>query len=328
MSFYQFWPVLTDFNRYKPPVPVKTTCTSDSFKCFTIHHKLSYSSTNILYISDAPANDTAERGGSSNPYYKNEQWTFEASPFMGNWPAVVVDSSEVSILDMDSGLVMLSASLPSECSVMYRNVANLKLEHPGDPEGDKLWSAIGYSMNTKGCILYEKLQEKAGEFGSNDMLMTYLRIGLGDKHGNSPGKPYVLEIWPSKHFSPVHDHGNTYAVIKVLYGEIKINIYNKHAIAVPRAENEEIPMVKAFTARTDQITWISPTFNQIHKLHNMSKDFCVTIQAYKYGDDDNAHWPYFDFEMPNKDIGNFLPFSDFTYTEMCEQVLNEYATKK
>ena len=29
----------------------------------------------------------------------------------------------------------------------------------------------------------------------------------------------MLEIWPSGHHSPVHDHGNACAVIKVLYGD-------------------------------------------------------------------------------------------------------------
>lgn len=36
------------------------------------------------------------------------------------------------------------------------------------------------------------------------------------RQGDSPGVPYVLEIWPAGHFSPIHDHGDSNAVIKVV----------------------------------------------------------------------------------------------------------------
>lgn len=46
-------------------------------------------------------------------------------------------------------------------------------------------------------------------------LATYLRITLGQSLGNSPGQPYVVEIWPPGHYSSIHDHGDACAVIKV-----------------------------------------------------------------------------------------------------------------
>jgi hypothetical protein len=49
--------------------------------------------------------------------------------------------------------------------------------------------------------------------------MTYLRITVGDNSsGTSPGSsPYVLEVWPSHHASPVHNHGSSFIVMKVLH---------------------------------------------------------------------------------------------------------------
>jgi hypothetical protein len=42
-----------------------------------------------------------------------------------------------------------------------------------------------YSINTEGALLHSKLKTKA-----------YLRITMGKGRGESPGIPYVLEIWP------------------------------------------------------------------------------------------------------------------------------------
>jgi hypothetical protein len=39
--------------------------------------------------------------------------------------------------------------------------------------------------------------------------------GLGYNLGDSPGVPYVLEIWPVGHYSPIQDHGDANAAIKV-----------------------------------------------------------------------------------------------------------------
>jgi hypothetical protein len=51
------------------------------------------------------------------------------------------------------------------------------------------------------------LEDKATEFG-DDPHETYLRITLGHSLGKSPGIPYVLEIWPTSNYSPIHNHGN------------------------------------------------------------------------------------------------------------------------
>ena len=48
----------------------------------------------------------------------------------------------------------------------------------------------------------------------------YLRVSVGVPSGCSPGIPYVLEIWPAGHFSPVHNHGNAFGIVRMLHGSI------------------------------------------------------------------------------------------------------------
>lgn len=34
------------------------------------------------------------------------------------------------------------------------------------------------------------------------------------------GIPFVLEIWPAGHNSPIHNHGNAYGIVRMLHGDI------------------------------------------------------------------------------------------------------------
>ena len=48
----------------------------------------------------------------------------------------------------------------------------------------------------------------------------YVRVSVGLPCGTSPGIPYVMEIWPPGHFSPIHNHGNAFGVVRLLHGSI------------------------------------------------------------------------------------------------------------
>lgn len=48
----------------------------------------------------------------------------------------------------------------------------------------------------------------------------YIRVSVGLPSGCSPGIPYVLEIWPPGHFSPIHNHGNAFGIVRLLHGSI------------------------------------------------------------------------------------------------------------
>ena len=244
---------------------------------------------------------------------------FDRNPFVRNIPALVIDSSRVSLKILDKGDFCLSAGLPLVCRELYENVKNCELDDSIKAKTDrvKLSDAIRYSVEAEGCSLHRKLKKKADIFGCNPKT-TYLRVTLGHSYGNSPGIPYVLEIWPSKHRSPIHNHGNAHAVIKVLFGSIRVQIFNKHTTTA-----DAVPL-KEFDARAGDVTWISRNWYQTHRLVNITEDFCATIQCYKYDDEENRHWPYFDYVSDDSAIKRFLPDSDFEFQEMCKIVLEEY----
>ena len=154
---------------------------------------------------------------------------FDKNPFTYNWSPLVMDSSKSTLFEFDSNKYTLSASLPSACQELYHNVVQegVYLDWPPGVERYKLSDAVRHSLNSKDGLLHKKLKEKTGEFGKHDKNATYLRVTLGSTRGNSPGIPYVLEIWPKGHGSPIHNHGNAYAVINVIHGGLTISIYNK-----------------------------------------------------------------------------------------------------
>ena len=248
--------------------------------------------------------------------------TFDKDPLVCNWSPFVLDSSKLNLFELDSNTHTFSASLPPACLELYTNVTapDIDLNWSNSGMAYKFFEAIQYSIDTPECILYKKLEEKetAGQFGSKNT--TYLRVTLGKNRGSSPGIPYVLEIWPGGHGSPIHNHGNAYAVIKVLHGGLTISVFNKQV----HTDSEDTKHLKEFKVRKGDCTWISPNWFQTHKLWNHNEAFCATIQCYQYGKDDNTQWPYFDYVDKNNNISHFLPDSDFTFQDLHKRVMEEY----
>ena len=266
---------------------------------------------------------------------------FDPVPFVSDLSYLVKDSSTVDLFDLDNGEYMYSASLPPECQILYDNItaANVDLDYQGtDPNKRydfKLSDAIRYSIDTDGCILNEKLKSKAGEFGKEDLAKTYLRVTLGKDYGNSPGIPYVLELWPKGHGSPVHNHGNAYALIRVLHGGLTVRYFNKvsQSVLVDNEASErekerlEAQRLGQFPVKKGDVTWLSPNWYQTHQLWNDTNDYCATVQCYQYGQNDNMHWPYFDYIKSCDIIEEFTPDSDYSFTEMYNRVMKEYANR-
>ncbi|GIL83853.1 hypothetical protein Vretimale_10873 [Volvox reticuliferus] len=251
-------------------------------------------------------------------------------PLTKNRPPKVKDSSTLTLEDLDEQNYTFSADLPEACQVLYKNVAgaNMLLD-------DELAAAISYSIVTKDMTLNKKLEEKSKDFG-------YLRVTLGNERGDGPGIPYVLEIWPGGSRSPIHNHGNVCAVIKVLHGEIQVNVYNKLTELLEHKKEDPsrvsstalntgnpAPITAVHLSKGD-VTWMDSNWYQCHQLINPAKDrgsFCATIQCYKYEDQDRVVWPGFDYiEGMGHDslVHLFRPDSDFTYGDMKLIVLEEY----
>lgn len=233
-------------------------------------------------------------------------------------PPVLVPSDRITLDMIARNHATVAASLPPACQVLYGNVAGpaVELDTPDFPDFS---AAINYSIVTPGCICYEKLKEKAGEFGKSEPDETYLRITIGPNKGDSPGSPYVLEIWPGNHYSPIHDHGEACAVIKVLHGDIWVELYPELNPSVTDYFTEAV-------FHQGEVTYLTPEYYQVHKLVNRNPpgNMTATIQCYRYPDNDTIHWEYFDY-IDGETIKQFTPNSDWEYIEFRALIREEWA---
>ena len=237
---------------------------------------------------------------------------------------IVLDTDKISMMDMASNKATVAANLTAACQTIHANITgnNFQLDTPDFPDFVK---AIEASIKESDGWCYNKLQEKADEdeFGGGYQ-ETYLRITLGVNQGDSPGIPNVMEIWPPGHHSPIHNHGDANAIIRVLHGEIQVDLY-----AMLSLEHTTPFATKNFVK--DQVTWLSPGLNQIHKLTNPNSDgsTCITIQSYMYGQENTYHYEYFDFIDEDKDkIEPFTPNSDMGFIEFKETIKKEWDARQ
>jgi predicted metal-dependent enzyme (double-stranded beta helix superfamily) len=245
-------------------------------------------------------------------------------PITREVPLHVFPTERLSMEGIASGKVIPSASLSPTQQRLYNTIAglNFKLD---TPDFRQFTDAIEHSIKTPGCWAYETLKKKATEFNKDkpDPSETYLRITLGENNGESPGIPYVMEIWPVGHYSPVHNHGGSSAVIRVLNGSIQVSLYPF------LSEDDVAPFAKATFSKGD-VTWISPTLNQVHQLKNLptNKDTCITIQCYMYEQEDTKHYDDFDYVDANATIQQFEPDSDMDFLEFKKTMRKEWAEQK
>ncbi|KAF2722171.1 hypothetical protein K431DRAFT_245419 [Polychaeton citri CBS 116435] len=240
-------------------------------------------------------------------------------PVMMDLSPFVVPGDEITLTQLENGTYTVPANLPESCQRLYGNVAGKKILLDDDDFPD-FSKAIERSCVTENCWAYQTLAKKAQEFGEKPNLeCTYLRITLGYNTGDSPGVPYVLEIWPSGHYSPIHDHGNACAVIKVLHGDIHASFY----------DNLDSPkLINTASLKKGDITWIGPNNYQIHKLHNETKGICCTIQCYRYEDQDDVHYDGFNYTGDDGEVHKFEPNSDKAFGEFRELMRKEWNSRE
>jgi len=241
-------------------------------------------------------------------------------PICNNIPLIVRNTEELSMDDIAKGTFMPKANLSIVAQKLYDCIAGKKfvLNNKDFPE---FTQAIEHSIATPGCWCYERLKEKSTEFNKDkpNILETYLRITLGSNNGESPGIPYVLEIWPVGHFSPIHNHGSSNAIIKVLHGNINVSLF-------PYLCKEGVDRFGVANFSKNEITWISPTLNQIHQLKNLetNKDTCITIQCYMYDNENTSHYDYFDYLDEDGKIDQYEPDSDMDFIEFKQLMKKEW----
>jgi len=245
-------------------------------------------------------------------------------PITSSVPLVVKDTDHLTMNHIAAGIHMPKANLSHTSQKLYDCITgkNFVLNTKEFPDFTK---AIEYSINTPGMWCYERLREKATEFNKDkpDYKETYLRITLGENNGESPGIPYVMEIWPVGHYSPIHNHGSSSAVIRVLNGSINVSLF-------PFLSPDVVEPFAKVDFKKNHITWISPTLNQVHQLKNLegNKDTCITIQCYMYENHDTAHYDYFDYLDADGKTQQYEPDSDMGFLEFKKTMKAEWKGRR
>lgn len=239
-------------------------------------------------------------------------------------PLLVKNTEELTMDAIAQNTYMPKSNLSLTSQQLYDCISgkNFILNTPDFPEFTK---AIEHSIATPGLWCHERLKQKATEFNKDkpDYKETYLRITLGENNGESPGIPYVMEIWPAGHYSPIHNHGDSDAIIRVLNGTIQVSLY-------PFLSTDPILPFAKVNFKKDDITWISPTLNQVHQLKNLegNKNTCITIQCYMYESTNKDHYDYFDYIDSDNVNRPYEPDSDMDFVEFKRQMKKEWAQQK
>ncbi|KAJ5785332.1 uncharacterized protein N7503_010544 [Penicillium pulvis] len=244
-------------------------------------------------------------------------FTIKALPVTLDLPPIVVGNEAVSLRQLDLAAVTISANLPEACRKLYHNIAGPRIAL--EAEFKELADTIHKSVMTEGRFAYKLLREKCKTL--KDLPNTYLRITIGSAQGNSPGIPYVMEIWPPGHKSPIHDHGNACAVIRVLSGSIRCTWYDTLVTG-----RKPYSLGQPLELKKDMVTWLGDNQYQIHELENTTDKTCVTLQCYAFSKDDKVHKEHFDFLENGQKLG-FTPGSDYTFAKFCEEMEKECPQK-
>lgn len=245
-------------------------------------------------------------------------------PITQKVPLMVKDTNTLTMEDIARGDYMPKANLSLVSQKLYDCISGKNFVLNTADFLD-FTAAIEYSIRTPGCWCNTTLAKKSREFNKDhpNILETYLRITLGENNGESPGIPYVMEIWPVGHYSPIHSHAGADAVIRVLHGSIHVKLFpylsDKMPVAFGAADFKE-----------GDITWISPMLNQTHQLENLATnvDTCITIQCYMYNEKDNTHYDYFDYIDEEGDIQQYEPDSDMEFLKFKETMRKEWKKAK
>ena len=248
---------------------------------------------------------------------------FLRDPITGPISLFVKNTEELTMNTVAKGTYLPKANLSLVSQKLYDCISgkNFVLNSADFPDFSK---AVEYSIATPGCWCNKRLLEKAGEFGKSNPDETYLRITLGQNNGESPGIPYVMEIWPVGHYSPIHNHSAANAVIRVLNGTINVALFPFLC-----CDTEGVDPFGVTNFKKDDITWISPTLNQTHQLTNLktNTETCITIQCYMYDGDDAAHYEYFDYVDAEGKKQQYEPDSDMDFIAFKELMKQEWANR-
>ncbi|CAF3374954.1 unnamed protein product [Rotaria sp. Silwood2] len=248
-------------------------------------------------------------------FEQNVKLKIGRNPVVDDPALIVVTPNQYTLDHIRNNNALPITRLNSHCQNLYYDVINWKFQDESFPH---FYEAIEHSSRNPTGWCCKRLLEKSNRFGQPNILATYLRITIGRNRGTSPGVPYVLEIWPPGHYSPIHAHANTHGIIRVLYGEINVKIYRSLSLKKKKPIHET-------KVHENQVTWLSPGLNQIHQLENKSNKTCITIQAYEYVTDEVSNYEYFDYiTNDGESIRSFDPVSDINFFDFQNLMKDEW----
>ena len=167
--------------------------------------------------------------------------------------------------------------------------------------GNVIWDKIQNSLD--GGLLRQLVEQKKQTIASGQSPLNsnqvYVRIGFGENYKMGPGNRMVIELWPSKHESPIHQHSSSYSYIKILKGEV----VNKNYPILSECSIGQTVIAEQVFKEGDR-TWLSPDQNQIHKIENKTSEGVISFHGYKYGDQGSQPLDGV-FDLIDKD-GNYL----------------------
>jgi len=155
-------------------------------------------------------------------------------------------------------------------------------------------------------ILKNRLLAKQSLFqGQRDLASNYLRLEAILPHAQIGA---LIEIWPLAHRSPIHAHGGSVGVIKILYGKILMEFF-------AQLESKDQAEPKPFGEmifHEGQATFLTSEINAIHRLNQIASDsdFSVSLQIYTRGK--QKEFPYLD---KNLKIQTVIPKADLDYDD-------------
>ncbi|KAJ4180116.1 hypothetical protein NW755_011965 [Fusarium falciforme] len=264
---------------------------------------------------DHLASTKVSRDNNSLPF---NDVNFNETPVTTDFPPLVVPQDQITLKQLEESSAMTWANLPEGCQKLYHNISgpNITVQSPSFPQ---LPEAIDQSCRDPNKVCGQILKKKAEKGEFKDPLETYLRITVGDNLANSPGIPYVMEIWPPGHSSPIHQHGNASAVIRVLYGSIDVTWFDAlKTNRMPKEINNPVRLSEG------DMTWLGEKQYQIHQLKNNSDKVCITLQCYQFEKHDTIHDEAFHWMDKNLQIKDFIPNSDMAYGLFVQKMKEEW----
>jgi hypothetical protein len=109
-----------------------------------------------------------------------------------------------------------------------------------------------------------------------------------------------------------------------LHGKIHVKLYPFLC-----GEKDGVEPFATADFKKDEITWISPTLNQIHQLTNLeeNKHTCITIQCYMYNATNHVHYDYFDYLDVDGKVQQYEPDSDMDFVKFKELMRAEWTNR-